>query len=274
MLNLLSSEIYKFKKSMSFKVCLIIPLCMIIFNFIMINLVMGIQKGEIENGTAGIELSEEETQESVDGYYGGYLDIVSQTYSAGYGTIFNIIFICLWVVGEYANGAIKNMTGTGYSRKQIFIAKYLSANMAAFIINLICMLVIAIGAMILDGAHVDAGMIQNLVIYTFLQMGFGAAFASIVITICELTRNIAAGISIGMGIMFFSELIMQGVDLLLHTAHLNFKVSAYWVMNIITECPIMDYSEDFIGRGIAVIVMWMIIPFVLGMAHFERTDIK
>lgn len=274
MLNLLSSELYKLKKSKSFKVCLIASLCMIVYIFVMFGMIMAISTGSMENGTAGIMVTTQGTEDIADELFNSILDVISQIYSMGFGTIFVAIFICIWVISEYSNGAIKNVTGKGYTRKQVFLAKYLSTNLATCIMHISCLIVTTLGALILDRNGVNAQFFQNLFLYAALQILFGIALTGIIIAICEISRNIAAGISISLAIVIFSNVIVQGIDLFFETLHINFKTSTYWITNVISECPIIDCTMDFIGRGIYVAMMWIALSFVLGMVHFERTDIK
>lgn len=78
MLNLLSSELYKLKKSKSFKVCLIASLCMIVYIFVMFGMIMAISTGSMENGTAGIMVTTQGTEDIADELFNSILDVISQ----------------------------------------------------------------------------------------------------------------------------------------------------------------------------------------------------
>ena len=163
----------------------------------------------------------------------GISGMAAQFAGGGLVTMFGMIFLCIWMVSDYTHGAMKNVVGKGYSRMQVFLAKHLFG----------------------------------------LQLLFGAAVSSIVIAICEWSRNMAAGIGITMAVIIFSPLLVQGLDLLFSVLRLNISISRYWILNLMADCPTEAFPLEFLFRGIVMSVIWILLPLALGAAHFRKTDI-
>lgn len=277
MYNLIHAEFYKWKKSKSFFVCLLSAIGMILFVYFMLKVVSEVQTGELENGTGGIivsgELLEEENEDILKQI--GILELISEIISSGTGSIFSAIFICIWIVSEYSHGAIKNTAGKGYLREKVFLAKYLSTTMIILLMNLIMFIVMLfIGFVIIGTEDVNKIFFQNFFSYVALQLLFNIAFGGIVMTICECIRNMAASIGISIFLISFSPIIMSGVDILFQALHLKLKVSDYWIISVMNQCPTEGFAMEFIIRGIVVTVMWTVLSLVLGMIHFKKADIK
>ena len=67
------------------------------------------------------------------------------------------VFAAIFVIGEYINGAAKNIVGKGYARWQIFLAKYIVV-MASAVLQLLVLSAVAIicGAVVEGTEQFDA----------------------------------------------------------------------------------------------------------------------
>lgn len=275
MFNLFSGEFYKWKKSKVFKVSLAAAIGMIIFIYLMLMLAAKIQNGEMENGTGGVVVTESnmEEEEDVFAQY-GILGIVSEITGGGFELIFIAVFICIWVVSEYTNGAIKNIVGKGYSRGKVFLSKYISTAVCVIVMNLILFLVMLLaGFAVMEVGNVSSGFFRDFFSYVGVQLLLSLAYSGIMVAVCEFTRNIAAGISISMFLIIFSTMILSGVDLLFQALHLDVKASTYWIMNVMSDCPMGAIDLDFMGRAVSVTIMWTVLSLLAGMIHIQQTDI-
>lgn len=268
MFNLLSAEFYKWKKSKSFKVSCIVAVAVIMFIYFSFEMAEQIQNGQIENGTGGVTVTGDVTQIQI-------LDVVSEVTSGGTNHMFIGVFICIWVVSEFSHGAIKNVAGKGYSRKKVFLSKYISSIISASVMNILILGTMAIvGAVTLGTEGIDVNFFKDFFSYVGMQTMFNIALTSIFVMICEFIRNTAFGISANLGIITFSTLITGGLNLLFQRFDLDIKASTYWVLDLVAECPMGAMDMDFIGRAISVTVMWTALSLVIGMVHFEKADIK
>lgn len=174
----------------------------------------------------------------------GISGMAEQFAGGGLVTMFSAVFLCIWTVSDYTHGAMKNMVGKGYSR------------------------LIMIG--ILENGRM---FFQNMLLYLGLQLLFGIAVSSIVIAVCEWSRNMAAGIGITMALIIFSPLLMQGIDLLLSKMHLKMVLSGYWILNLMADCPTEAFPSEFLFRGCIMAAVWTLLPLILSAVHFRKKDI-
>lgn len=275
MFNLFTGEFYKWKKSKVFKVCLAAAIGMILFIYLMLMLAAKIQNGEMENGTGGVVVTESNMEEDKDVFAQyGILGIVSEITGGGFELIFIAVFICIWVVSEYTNGAIKNIVGKGYSRGKVFLSKYISTAVCVIVMNLILFLVMLLaGFAVMEVGNVSSGFFRDFFSYVGVQLLLSLAYSGIMVAVCEFTRNIAAGISISMFLIIFSTMILSGVDLLFQALQLDVKASTYWIMNVMSDCPMGAIDLDFMGRAVSVTIMWTVLSLLAGMIHIQQTDI-
>ena len=108
--------------------------------------------------------------------------------------------------------------------------------------------------------------------YTGLQVLLGVAFAGLVVTISEMSRNLGAGISISLGVLMLGNAVFTGVDLLFHGV--DFRPSEYWIVNLMSQCPTTDISQDFVVRVVVAAAFWIVVSAALGMLHFKKADVK
>lgn len=276
MLNLLSGELYKLRKSKCFLVCLALMVVSVIFMYGTLYLANEMQQGEIENGTAGVVVSVD-VQESSEGetvLENIMISEVLQVVMGGFCSFIVVIFNAIYVIGEFGHGAIKNMAGKGYSRSKIFISKYVSC-----LLGTVVMLVtgavsnLAVGCIVIGTDSVNGVMLKDYTICTLLMSGLILAISSLVVAISEISRNLAVGISIAVCIVGgISSLIFLGVDLVLK--RFSVQPSQYWLMNLLQECPYTDFGGEIVQRIIVSIVFWTSVSIVIGLCHFRKADIK
>lgn len=277
MFNLFGAELYKWKRSRSFYVCLLSAVACVVIIWLSFLLADKVESGQVENGTMGIMVSEETLEE---GRSTSFLDelnmmqIVQTFVGGGFSTIFMAIFICIWVVGEYANGAVKNVVGKGYSRNSIFLTKYLSAVLISLVLDIaIAMAAVLAGVAVLGTARVGEHFWPDCLAYVGVQLMLGVAYSGLIVAVSELTRSLAAGISISIFLAALSSTFANGLDLIFKTLRIDFKVSDYWITNVIEHCPIEGINLNVVGGAISVTAMWTIISLMIGMIHFHEADV-
>ncbi|MGN0341437.1 MAG: ABC transporter permease [Roseburia sp.] len=269
MFNLMSGEIYKWRKSKSFKVCCLITILFIFFMYGTLLMADKIQKGEVENGTASVVV-ETEGGSVFDTI--GILDVEQVIFGTAAGIV-TAVFVCIFVIGEYGNGAIKNIVGKGTSRITIFLAKYFVAMIAAMVLLLIAGIVTLLCGVVIFGADsVSTEILIDLCQYVGMQMWLGAVFAGIIVAIGELSRNLGVGIAISLCVYMLAGTLFSGLDLLFHKV--EFRPSNYWISNLVSQCPLTDIGGDFLIRVLAASVFWIMVSLAAGMIHFKKADVK
>lgn len=277
MFNLLSSELYKWRKSRAFYICLLSALgCMVII-WLSFLLEDQVERGNIESGVMGFAVIEPDVK---DGEPTGILDdldimqMIQDFVGGGFSTLFTAIFICIWVIGEYTNGAVKNTVGKGYSRGEAFMAKYISSVVTAQVMNLAIILGAALtGVAVMGRARVKETFWADCLAYAGMQLMLGLAYAGVIAMICEFARNLAAGIGISILIAALSSTLASAADLLFRAVHIHFKVSDYWIVSMIEHCPYTGIRMEFVGRAVFVTVMWAAVSLFVGLMHFQKADV-
>lgn len=227
-----------------------------------------IQSGEVANGTNGVTVTGDVTQIEI-------LDVVSEITASSTNWLFIGVFVAIWIVSNFSHGAIKNIAGKGYSRNKIFLTKCVSSIVTAVVMNIIIFAVMVImGAISFGTDGINAEFYKDLFSYTGVQLMLTVAFTNVIVMVSEIVRNAAAGISISMAIVMFSESISGVMDLLLKKVGIDFRVSKYWLSNLVAECPMGAIEVDFVKRTIFVTVLWSLVAITIGIFHFKRTDIK
>lgn len=276
MINLLNAEWYKLRKGRSFWICCICIVASILFMYGTLCLVDGIQNGNVENGTGGVivtvdgqdALGSQSIFESIT--VGEILQNIMGVFVILISGIFNIIF----VIGEFGNGAIKNLTGKGYSRWKIFAAKHMVCMLTTEIMVLLsAILNYVMGCIFIGKACLEGTVLKDYVIYVLLMSALVVAINSIVAAISEISRSLAVGIVVAVCVAGgISSLLFNALDLLLH----NFSVqpSDYWLTNLMNECPVSDFGTEIVLRIVISAIVWFGVSFAAGMWHFHKADIK
>ncbi|MDE6221216.1 MAG: ABC transporter permease [Lachnospiraceae bacterium] len=277
MFNLLGSELYKWRKSKAFYVCLLSALVCILTIWLTFLLEDQVERGAIESGTMGFTVMEPTAE---DAEVTGILDDLNimqmiQTFAGGgFSTLFIAVFVCIWVVGEYTHGAVRNVVGKGCPRRGVFVAKYISSVVTALALNLaIITAVVLTGVAVVGTARLGETFWQDCLAYAGVQLMLGMAYAGVIAMFSEFARSMAAGIGIGILLAALSSTLASGADLLFRIAHIDFKVSDYWIVSVIEACPYEGIDMNFVGRAVCVTVVWMIVSLIAGTVHFCEADV-
>ena len=276
MLNLLSGELYKLRKSKCFVISCVAVIVSVIMVYGMLYLANEIQQGNVENGMVGVVVSEDvgknATEESV--FESMQMIEILQVAIGNFVSVISVIFSAVFTIGEFGNGAIKNLAGKGYSRGKILVSKYISIILATVAFCILGTIVnTVLGCVFIGADTMSTQMVRDYIIYTLLMTGLVVATNSLVVTIAEISRNMAIGISVGVCMVGgISSIIFNGIDLLLHSFSL--KPSKYWLLNLMQECPFTDFGSEIVTRIVVSTLVWAVVAIAAGMIHFHKADIK
>lgn len=279
MVNLLKGELYKLRKAKSFYICCMVFAVFIVMVYGMIIMAEKIQKGEMQNGSYGVTVTEESMAEEGQKPLAAevsVLEVLGQM-MASFGIFTTAIFIAVFVVGDYGNGAVKNIVGKGMARWKIFVVKYSFTILAAAVLLLIMTVLTVLAGIIFKGTGIiGAQFFREIAAYAGVQIMLGLALAGIIVFVSELCRNLSAAISIGIGILLFSSaltgLLDMGAHYLLPDA--GFRFSDYWIVDLISNCPIKDIESGFLLRAVIMTIVWIALSLAGGIWHFKKADIK
>lgn len=272
MFNLLSAEWYKFKKSKSFLVCTLIAIAVAWLLYGTLQLAENQESfGTANNGVTVAYVAEPGVDNSEIQNI-SILDVVQQML-CGFTSIMTCIFVCIFVIAEYGNGAIKNIAEKGYSRKKVFLAKFVAAILAAMLMTIVIVeATVILGVFFRGTGDLNPSFFRSLFAYTGIQLMLGMAYTGIVVTICEISRSMGIGISVSLAVASCSTLLSGALDMALH--RWNVKASDYWIMDLMTNCPLTNIDGTFVRHAVIASVLWLVIAFVIGIVHFQKRDIK
>lgn len=272
MFRILNAEAYKLRKSKSFFVCCIAMVCFTILLIAMVYIADNIQKGNIGNGTAGITITSNGTaKEFLDNV--SLMEMLQQIFGGSMLSCTLAVFISIFVTKEYGSGMIKNIVGKGCPRASIYLSKLLVTVAASFCITSAGVLSMLLGGRILLGERAfDGGFWNEFLSYTGIQIALMAAMAAVFMLVSEVCRTVAAGISLNIGIIIFSVLFINGLDLLF--ADSSFRPSDIWLIGQTEHLPLDGITSGFAAKMLIVAAVWFVAAALLGILHFYKTDIK
>ncbi len=279
MSNLLNAEFYKLRKSRGIYIGVLASAALVLMIYGSLVMVDKINQGVLENGTGGIVVSPVASS-AEDGSAPesmlkqvGVIGVLQQMFGGHFVGIIAAILVSIFVIREFSSGMIKNLVGKGYPRPAILLAKMISAIVLVLVFEVaVAAVSILLGIPFLRWEEFSATPWEDVAVYVGLQLLFGAVIAAIFVLAGELTRNLAAGISVSIGVLLFSTTLTAGLDLIFHG--IARKPSEYWVLDLVSVCPLTDVPSEFIRRSVLVSAAWFVITLALGILHFRKADVK
>ena len=279
MSNLLNAEFYKLRKSRGIYIGVLASAALVLMIYGSLVMVDKINQGVLENGTGGIVVSPVASS-AEDGSAPesmlkqvGVIGVLQQMFGGHFVGIIAAILVSIFVIREFSSGMIKNLVGKGYPRPAIFLAKMISAIVLVLVFEVaVAAVSILLGIPFLRWEEFSATPWEDVAVYVGLQLLFGAVIAASFVLAGELTRNLAAGISVSIGVLLFSTTLTAGLDLIFHG--IARKPSEYWVLDLVSVCPLTDVPSEFIRRSVLVSAAWFVITLALGILHFRKADVK
>lgn len=279
MINLLSAEFYKIRKSKAIYIGILVAAALVLLIYGSLAMIDKINQGEVANGTAGIIVfPNAEEAEMVGAPQSimqeiGVIGVLQQMFGGHFVGIIAAVLVSIFVIREFSTGTIKNLVGKGHTRLTIFFAKMIPTIALTLVFEaLVAAVSICMGIPFMGWDAFSATAWENVAVYVGLQLLFGAAVAVIYMLVGELTRNLAAGISVSIGVLMFSTTLTAGLDLVFHG--MEFQPSKYWVLDLMSSCHIADFPSEFIVRSVTVSIVWCLIASALGALHFRKADVK
>ncbi|MCI9083783.1 MAG: ABC transporter permease subunit [Lachnospiraceae bacterium] len=277
MLNLLRAEFYKLKKSRGILIGLLVAACLALLLYGSLSLIDKINRGELANGTRGVMVYQngeslemgraESMMEQV-----GVAGVLQQMFSGHFVGLILAVLVNMFVIREFSSGAVKNLVGKGYSRASIFLTKMIAVITLTLLFQIAVTIVTLSMGVPFMGEVFFAADWREVAAYAGFQFMFGVVAAVIFMVIGELTRNLAAGIAVSIGVLIFSTTLTEVLDLVFHG--INFQPSRYWVLDLAASCPVTGISSEFLIRGVLVSLIWLLLTAVLGVIHFQKADVK
>lgn len=267
MINLLSSEMYKLKKDMNFRLMAALTVLMTLAQYGIYRILEVI----MQSGSAG------EKSAMMDGI--GNMDILEVLHSmfgSSNAIIFATIFACCFVINDYSSGMVVNYVGKGHRREEVFFAKFFVTQLGVVMLYLLTALAVLAGGIVFMGTDgLNAYFFNDFGNYLAMHILYLTGYTAVIILVCTIARNMAAGILISiLGIMLFSNFIVQGIDLVLNSLRVEIGLSQYWIVTVIGSCPVRDIPSGFITTSGIVAGTWLVVSMIGAMLWFEKRDVR
>lgn len=265
MSNLLSAELYKLRKDLNFRIMAALAVILTVAQY-GINAIL-----ENTLRASGEQADRMEALARI-----GILDMLHNMFSNTNAIIFVTIFVCCFVLNEYSSGMTANFVGKGYKRAKVFFAKFLVAELGAVLLYLLTALTTFFAGIFFRGTgEINVAFFYDFGVFFTLHILYLTAYNAVIILICTLTGNMAAGILVSvLGIMLLSNVMAQGIDFALSYMGIQTGVSQYWIGAIIASCPVRDIPSRFIMVSGIATVFWLAASLAAGMVWFEKRDIR
>lgn len=263
MINLLSSELYKLKKSKCFRITAMMTALFVWFAEAVDVIVRHEYPQYMEEALQNIS-------------YADALDILRQMFANFNTIIFVTIFVCIFVLGDYTSGAMKNYVGKGYRREEVYLAKFFVTELGAVLLYLLAAAAVFAGGIVCYGTgQLDGAFYYDFISYLSLHILYLTGYTAIIILVCVVARNMAAGITVSvLGVMLMSNVLVQAGDMVIQYFGAEFVLSKYWITTIISSCPVTEIPAQFITSSGMVTGFWLILSLVAGMLYFDYKDVN
>lgn len=204
------------------------------------------------------------------------LEVLHSMFGSSNAIIFATIFACCFVINDYSSGMVVNYVGKGYRREEVFFAKFFVTQLGVVMLYLLTALAVLAGGIVFMGTDgLNADFFNDFGNYLAMHILYLTGYTAVIILVCTIARNMAAGILISiLGIMLFSNFIVQGIDLVLNSLKVEIGLSQYWIVTVIGSCPVRDIPSGFITTSGIVAGTWLVVSMIGAMLWFEKRDVR
>jgi|GEM_PF-1441573 len=168
--------------------------------------------------------------------------------NANFGTLLAVM-VALYVCADHSDGTLKNIIGHGYSRMQIFGAKYMVCLVGAFGMAVICWLVGFLFGGALWGFE---GTWSGTVFGAFgVQAVSIVAYTTLFFLVACVLKNIGGSLAVGIVIQMVPTLLFTMLDLFMENK--SFLFMDYWIeggMAVTDATATADLSRIAIVSGV------------------------
>lgn len=168
--------------------------------------------------------------------------------NANFGTLLAVM-VALYVCADHSDGTLKNIIGHGYSRMQIFGAKYIVCLVGAFGMAVICWLVGFLFGGALWGFE---GTWSGTVFGAFgVQAVSIVAYTTLFFLVACVLKNIGGSLAVGIVIQMVPTLLFTMLDLFMENK--SFLFMDYWIeggMAVTDATATADLSRIAIVSGV------------------------
>ena len=180
------------------------------------------------------------------------------------------IVVGIIVCADSSQGTIKNIIAKGYSRKKLFVAKYVSTLVVSLLYALVCLLyAIMLGLLLskkggsISTADIISILLEMLGIIALHAMFFG---------ISEMIEKTGGSIAINIAFPMVLSVALLGVDAFAEK-HTNISFSDFTIGSAINEFADYTSMNSDIVKGILVCIVFTAVFLVAGFFVNKKKEI-
>ncbi|WP_195267893.1 ABC transporter permease subunit [Eubacterium sp. 1001713B170207_170306_E7] len=288
MLNLLRSDFFKLFKAKSFRVCMI--LCVALMAFVTVGQLYSadlfssmspaaLQESENrieENNRFGIRFglsnNSENLAKTIEAMQNYNANTFIETALGGsVTTILMAVFISLYIGADFRDGTLRNTVSKGFKRRDIYLSKLITV-MAA---TLLLIALVILSAVLFSGICWGFGSLDpqavcllayRLFLQTLLHLGLASFFVMTAVFIRQTGPAVAVNICL---LIFVTAFLSVG-----NTFHgTDFNLITLWIAEALNSLDFSTVNSLVVIQTISLMVVYILVPTLLGIAVFKKRDI-
>lgn len=251
MINILKSDFYKLRKNKAFWICAAVSAALGIL-FVML-LQTGVTNAEDVAGRGSVEM-------------------LAEVLLTGFNIFVIAAFIPIFVTTEFQVGTIKNTLSRGAGRIKVFFSKFVVSSSAALVILLAFIITFITSGTVLWGFDPNGiGVTFNLVVMVSLNALMVLAYTALFTFTSMTLRSTASAILTNIGCLAIVSALLGAISTLLGG---TLNLADYWIGWGVTNLATLTPASGDIIQGITIATAWGSASILLGMAIFQKRDVK
>ncbi len=169
------------------------------------------------------------------------------------------IFIALFVCSDFSSQIVKNVYSRGYSKEQVFFAKYIASQVAVTAMFFVVLILSFLGGIVIfqDLGRIDGKFFLLVLGQWIACLGYGA----FVFSFCMILRKTGSSIAIAIVGTTAITLLLSLVDALLQ---IDTSLTDFWLDGLVIQLADTTVGFDTIGICLGVSVGYIAIFTALG----------
>lgn len=283
MLNLIKADFYKLARLKSFYVCALVAIAFAVLGVVSIKLVAEVMPQEYqqtvtdaagEEGNVNVRVGSTGLEAFEDPFNPTAYEMYFGSFGSGETVpIFICIFAAIFITSEFANGTYKITLAKGRGRIKAYLSKLIGVSFASAVYVLLYQLTtIALSVALFSwGRAIGGAEIGAMLAFLGLMLLVHIAVAALMTMLAMLLRSNAATIAIGITGLILLGLLFQVINLLVGG---DFDIARYWLLNAVPSLAVTNPATKEIIRALILSVVYFGGTTAIGMAAFNRRDIK
>ena len=189
-------------------------------------------------------------------------DTVINFVSSGQFELYIAIFIALFYTLDVSNGTMKNIIARGFSRKNVFISKFITIMIGVTVMFVLSFILAYIVTFFIGGKIVmlNGDILSKIGINYLNLIGIASVYTLISSIVSKASGALVACILTN----FLAPTVLFALDALLKLK-INFSISKYWISNATNNKGV---------TAIIICVAYIVISYILGIIISKRKEIK